>query len=295
MRVELTTRKMANRLARRLKRGGATIGPVGGDGIQRVCYGKDARAQKNFFSFEAARIAAAVGALVMREDNLGDVRKKGDVLDEVEPDLYVPLHQSALVCSERTRLEQDAVGDSELSDIMQISATGKTSQLFVRPAQRAGNLEGVAANTLRMPCRFMVAEVDGRAKCLQRVFIAALDLLESRLELLSAFRDHFFKVLAIVFDLLFKLALVKGAFEAGHDGTFPERFDKIVVRATAHRLHAYVHVIHTGGDQERHVRMAPPDFRQEFHALMPGMCRSETTASNRSRCKAASASSPLQA
>lgn len=33
------------------------------------------------------RIAAAVEALVMSEDNLGDVRKKGDVLNEVEPDL----------------------------------------------------------------------------------------------------------------------------------------------------------------------------------------------------------------
>src|SRR5207245_6453800 len=130
MRVELTTRKMANRLARRLKRGGATIGPVGGDGIQRVRYGKQPRAQKNFFSFEAARIAAAVGALVMREDNLGDVRKKGDVLDEAEPDLYVPLQQSALVCSERTRLEQVALGASELFDIMQMSATRKPCLLF---------------------------------------------------------------------------------------------------------------------------------------------------------------------
>src|SRR2546427_5881170 len=144
MRVELTTRKMANRLARRLKRGGATIGPVGGDGIQRVCYGKDPSAQKNFFSLETARVAAAVEALVMREDHLGDVRKKGDVLDEVESDLCVPLHQSALIRGERPRLEQDAIGDAELSDIMQISTTGKTSQLFVRPAHRAGNLEGVA-------------------------------------------------------------------------------------------------------------------------------------------------------
>src|SRR5207245_10905286 len=131
MRVELTTRKMANRLARRLKRGGATIGPVGGDGIQRVCYGKDPRAQKNFFSFEAARIAAAVGALVLREDNLGDVRKKGDVLDEAEPDLYVALHQSALGCSESTRLEQDAVGGSVLSDFMQTRSTRTAPRVFV--------------------------------------------------------------------------------------------------------------------------------------------------------------------
>jgi hypothetical protein len=53
-----------------------------------------------------------------------------------------------------------------------------------------------------MAGRFMVAEIDGCAKCLESVFVITLDLMESGLELRGAFSDHLFEVLAVVFDLL---------------------------------------------------------------------------------------------
>jgi len=72
-------------------------------------------------------------------------------------------------------------------------------------------------------------------------------------------------MLAVVFDFLLKPPLVQSALETGYDGTFPGRFDKIVVRARAHRLYANVHIIHTGGDQERHVRKAATNLHEELH------------------------------
>ena len=148
---------------------------------------------------------------------------------------------------------------------MQISSSGKTFQLFVRPAHRSGNLKCVTADTLGMSCRFIVAEIDCRTKCLQCVFITALDLLEGALQLPGALRDHFFKALTVVFDLSFELPLVQCALEACQDRAFPQGFNEIVVRTAPHRSHTHVDIIHTSGDQKRHMRMESAYFGEELH------------------------------
>jgi len=58
------------------------------------------------------RLAAAVVPLVVCQDDLGGVRKKGDIFHEVEPDLNVLLHELPLFRVERSRFEQDAVVDA---------------------------------------------------------------------------------------------------------------------------------------------------------------------------------------
>jgi hypothetical protein len=105
---------------------------------------------------------------------------------------------------------------------------------------------------------------------LQGVFIAALELLESFPQLEGAVRNHVFEMLAVVFDLLLKILLVKGALQAGDDSTLDKRFDEIVVRAGAHGLDANFHVVHTGSDQERHVRMAAANLGKKFQATDAG-------------------------
>src|ERR1700722_15938757 len=140
----------------------------------------------------------------------------------------------------------------------------ETFQLFLRASHEAGNLERVKADTLGVAGSFRVPEIDRRAKGLQSVFITMLNLLESLSQLACALGNHFFEMLAVVFDLLFEISLMKGTFQAGEHSAFQKRFDEIVVRAGTHGLHSYFHVVHPSGDQECYVRMGAANVGQEF-------------------------------
>src|SRR2546421_2503265 len=102
-----------------------TIGPVGGDRIETVSHGEDPRPQENLLGLEAARIATAIVPLVMCENDLGGICQKRDALDEFKSDPNVLLHEGPLICSQRPGLEKNAVGDPELSDIVQIGSPGE--------------------------------------------------------------------------------------------------------------------------------------------------------------------------
>src|ERR1700758_4449761 len=73
-------------------------------------------------------------------------------------------------------------------------------------------------------------------------------------------------MMAIMFDFLLEPALVQSVFEAGDDGGFAKRLDKIVVGAGAHGFDAHVHVVYASRDEERHVGMMMANFGEEFHA-----------------------------
>src|SRR5258708_38181295 len=97
-----------------------------------------------------------------------------------------------------------------------------------------------------------------------------LDLLKRGLQLPGALRNHFFKMLPIILDLLFEFALMQSEFEACHNCTLKKRFDEVVVRARSHRLYAHVHIIYASGDQERHIGMPASNFREKLHAANAG-------------------------
>ena len=59
------------------------IGAVGGHGIERVSNGKDARAERNLVTLQAAWIALAVKALLVRVNNFRRLDQKGDVLQKI--------------------------------------------------------------------------------------------------------------------------------------------------------------------------------------------------------------------
>jgi hypothetical protein len=86
----------------------------------------------------------------------------------------------------------------------------------------------------------------------------------------GAVGNHFFEVLAVAFDLLFEMTLMKGAFEAGKEGVFMKRFDKIVVGAGAHGVDTHIDVVHPRGDQERNVRIGTANMSKELEAADTG-------------------------
>ena len=124
LRIELCASTVADDLEAGLERGGAAIGPVRSDGVERISDGEDPGTGKDFVAFEAAGVAAAVIALVMSQDEFGSVAEKGYVFDEIEADLRVALHAFSFVRGERPGLEENGVGDSELADIVQMGTSG---------------------------------------------------------------------------------------------------------------------------------------------------------------------------
>src|SRR5277367_676859 len=128
MRLELAPRTLKDCLAPDLEGGSTAVGPGGGNSVETIRHGEDARTREDFVSLKAARIATAVVALVMHENDFCRAGEKGVVLDEIEANLHMPLHKFSFVLCKRTWLKQNAVRDSELSDVMQIGPSGKTSQ-----------------------------------------------------------------------------------------------------------------------------------------------------------------------
>jgi hypothetical protein len=149
---------------------------------------------------------------------------------------------------------------------VQVGAFGQTSQFLFGPVHSAGNLQRVTADALGVAGRVIVAKVDCRAKCLQGVFITPLKLLESLMQLSGSVGNHFFEMLAVVFDLLLQVSLVEGALKAGNDSTLDQRLDEIVVRAGTHGLDTHFHVIDPGRDQECHVRIAAANVCKKLQA-----------------------------
>src|SRR5271163_1891940 len=151
-----------------------------------------------------------------------------------------------------------------------MSTFGEASQLILRPAHGAGDLQRVTADALRVSCGLVVTKIDGRTERLQGVFITALELLESLAKLASAIRDHFFEMMAVVFDLLLEILLVKGTLQAGNDGTLDKRFNEIVVRAGAHGLHTNFDVIHACSYHERQVGIAAANLGKKLQPTDAG-------------------------
>src|SRR6476646_7070991 len=125
---------------------------------------------------------------------------------------------------------------------MQIGSSGEIFQLFLRPSDGACNFKRIAADTPRVACGFTVAEVNRRPERLQGAFVVVFELVESLMKPARALHNHFFEMLTVVLDLLFESPLVQGTLQAYTDGTFPKRFNEIVVRAAAHGLHADLQV-----------------------------------------------------
>ena len=263
--VELNTGTLADDFAACLEGGGAAVRPVRGDGIERVGDSENTGAGEDFITFQATGIAAAVVALVMGQDDFSGIGKKGNIRNQIEAYLHVALHENSFVVGKWPWLEKDAVGDSELSNIVQIGSSGQATQLVLGPTQDPGELEGVAADTPRVACGFVVAEVDRRAKSLEGVCVAALGLGKSFAELNGAAGNHVFEVLTVVFELPFEVMLMEGVFETGKDGVFVKRFDEVVVCSRAHGLDTHIDVVHTSRDEECDVRIGTADMSEKLH------------------------------
>ena len=99
-------------------RQGRPVDAVAGHRVEGVGDGDDPTAQRDRAAGEAVGIAAAVPALVVVADDLGDVGHRLVDLEDRRSDLAVAPHLRHLLVGETARFEQDGVGDADLADVV---------------------------------------------------------------------------------------------------------------------------------------------------------------------------------
>jgi len=87
--------------------------------IERVGQRDDARPHRNFEGGEAARIAAAIEALLRRDDDACRLFEGRHVAEDLERDLRVAAQQRDLQVRQRRRLLQQRVGQRRLAQIVE--------------------------------------------------------------------------------------------------------------------------------------------------------------------------------
>ena len=90
---------------------------------------------------DAARVAAAVPALVMVAHDAAHERADGGAVEQGDPGLRVRLHERPLVRLELARLVEHLARDDHLADVVQQQAHAELGQALVDPVPAAAALE----------------------------------------------------------------------------------------------------------------------------------------------------------
>ena len=130
------------------------VAAVGGHRLVGVGHGEDARLERDLVPAQAARVAEAVGALVVSEDPLAQVGELG-ARQEARADLGVRVHLLPLALVERAGLREHAVRDADLADVVQHAGEPHALHALLLEAELARHQLRVAARRCASagPCR----------------------------------------------------------------------------------------------------------------------------------------------
>ncbi len=118
-RIQRLPRLVLHDLQRLLGRHRLVERPLRGQRVEVVHGRENARAERNLLARQAVRIALAVPALVVIQDERRHRIGERHVRDDLRADLRMHLHPLELFLRQRTRLRQDVLGHRELSDVVQ--------------------------------------------------------------------------------------------------------------------------------------------------------------------------------
>ena len=136
--------------------------------VERVRDVDDPRAERDRVPRQAARVAAAVEALVVVPDRGHRLVEEPEPLDDPRALLGVALHDHPLVVGQRRRLEQDRVRDRELADVVEERRVAELVEVGLRELELAADRERELLDAARVAGRVGVAGVDGRREGLHR-------------------------------------------------------------------------------------------------------------------------------
>ena len=162
-RVELRPPALAHQRDRLVERKGGAIDAVARDGVEDVRDSGDPPLERDRLAGDAAWIAGAVEALVVRERDRGrDVEQfRRRICEQAVADLGVPLHHAALGLGQGARLEQDPVRDRDLADVVEAARESDQLAALVVQLELAGEQLAVSAHALGMSAGLGAAELCG--------------------------------------------------------------------------------------------------------------------------------------
>ncbi len=96
------------------------LGPVAGEGFERIGNTRDACLERSFRVLQAARVAAAVPPFVVAQCNpRRDLQERGRrPREQLVADLGVTLHRDVFRGRKRSRFQQGGVGNTDLAHIV---------------------------------------------------------------------------------------------------------------------------------------------------------------------------------
>src|SRR6185437_13777571 len=128
------------------------IRPMARHGIERIGDGEDPRTERNLFTHETVRVAASIPAFVVRPHDLEPFTlQEHNSREHRLSEHRVRLHPPALRWAQGAGLQQDAVRDSDLADIVEQESVRRALVFRKRfSADRTGQRTRIALNTLRV-------------------------------------------------------------------------------------------------------------------------------------------------
>jgi hypothetical protein len=163
----------AQQLERVVQRPGRLVGARAGQRVEHIGDRRDPAGQRDVLALEPARVAVAVPLLVVGVgDGRGHLERRGVGADEdAVADLRVALHHRELVDRQAPGLEQDAVGDPQLADV--VHRAGDAEQLAGRlvEADPAGDQLAVAAHPLQVLPGLVVAKLRRARQTIDRLLL----------------------------------------------------------------------------------------------------------------------------
>jgi hypothetical protein len=249
--VELRARVLVDLRHDDLERQRLPIRAVARHGLHRVGDQDDAARKRDPISLQALRVAAirSVVPLVVVAHARDHVLEEVNGLEDLGPDLGMPLDLLVLLETQAIRLGDDGVANADLAHVVEQARDVDALEQVLGESHLAGDLRGVHADALRVAARVGVLRVDGFGQCTDRLDVGGAQLLVLLRQLLGAIAHLVLQVPVHVLELevLFARDLVE---------PLDLRLEVRVVECLAHRR-AQLVVVPRLGDES--VDLAPVD------------------------------------
>ena len=155
------------------------IRAIGNHGVESVGDRENSGADGNLLAAEAARIAGAVEAFLVRQHDFCRFLEEGNAFQHGETDFAVLAHHVTLFGGQGTGLAQDAIWNAHLANVVEeCAARDVTQQAFIH-AHGARNRDGESGDALAVTFGFGVFGIEGAAESFESVVVGLFEILQS--------------------------------------------------------------------------------------------------------------------
>src|ERR1700686_5468463 len=140
-------------------REGLAVRPVADHGIHRVRKRENACPERNLLAAQSSRITGAIKELLVRQDDLRRIAKKGNLGEHVVASLAMGPHDSPLVIIQRAGLSEDGIWNRHFADVVKKRGSRQHWQVGKRHRNSFGDGNGKCSYALAMSFGLGVLQV----------------------------------------------------------------------------------------------------------------------------------------